>query len=136
MKVCKANIKPLCMKWKNIDTNMLFVLVSMYAKAIPQLQYDNKYKGKSSFIGVPIRWRLPNTKLDIVINRKLFVIILLNPNLKTHSSNKGAKITADIKVYSGNIWNSFLIVVSLVDMPPPNILIKMLAAIITITLIT
>ena len=55
MKVCKANIKPLCMKWKNIDTNMLFVLVSMYAKAIPQLQYDNKYKGKSSFIGVPIR---------------------------------------------------------------------------------
>ena len=44
MKVCKANIKPLCMKWKNIDTNMLFVLVIMYAKAIPQLQYDNKYK--------------------------------------------------------------------------------------------
>ena len=51
-KVCKARIRPLCIKWKKVETKMLLVFLSIYAKAIPQQLYDNRYRGNSSFIGV------------------------------------------------------------------------------------
>ena len=71
----------------------------------------------------------------MVIKRKSFEIIDLKARRKTLSSKTGARITADMKVYIGNILNSFLMVVSLVDSPPPNIFISIFALTMTITLI-
>lgn len=56
----------------------------------------------------------------------------LKPNLKTLSSKRGARKTADIKVYIGNEVNSSLIAVSLADIPPPSKFIKMFEAIMVI----
>ena len=78
------------------------------------------------------RWSPPKTRLETVMNKKLFLNIERKLNLKTLSSKRGARITADIKVYIGKDVNSFLIAVSLVERPPPNIFIKILAPIITI----
>ena len=71
----------------------------------------------------------------MVMYKKLFLIIDLKARRKTVYSNIGASITADINIYIGEMVNSFLMVVSFVDMPPPNELIKILQIIITITLI-
>ena len=131
-KVCKARMRPLCMKWKKVDTKMLLVFLSMYEKAIPQLQYDSRYNGNNSFKGLVIKCSPPKIKLEIVMKRKSFLNMALKPNLKTLSSKSGARITADMKVYIGKDVNSVLIAVSLVDRPPPNIFIKMFEAIIVI----
>ena len=77
-------------------------------------------------IGVPRRCKPPKIKLDIVMNRKSLDIIALKPKRKTLSSKIGAKMTADINVNIGKTLNSFLMVVSFVDIPPPNILISIL----------
>ena len=131
-KVCKARMRPLCMKWKKVDTRMLLVFFNIYEKAIPQLQYDSRYNGNNSFKGLVIKCSPPKIRLEIVMKRKSFLNMALKPNLKTLSSKSGARTTADIKVYIGKDVNSVLIAVSLVDRPPPNIFIKMFEAIIVI----
>ena len=131
-KVCKARMRPLCMKWKKVDTRMLLVFFNIYEKAIPQLQYDSRYNENNSFKGLVIKCSPPKIKLEIVMKRKSFLNMALKPNLKTLSSKSGARITADMKVYIGKDVNSVLIAVSLVDRPPPNIFIKMFEAIIVI----
>ena len=75
----------------------------------------------------------PNIRLDMVMNKKSFLNIALKPRRKMLSSKGGASMTADMNVYIGRTVNSFLMAVSLFDIPPPKRFMDILAAIIRIS---